>query len=41
MKREDLEALALSKEQIDKVCDLNNADVAPLKKELETAQEEL
>lgn len=41
MKREDLEALGLSKEQIDKVCDLNNADVAPLKKELETAQEDL
>lgn len=41
MKREDLEALGLSKEQIDKVCDLNNADVAPLEKELETEQEEL
>ena len=41
MKREDLEALGLSKEQIDKVCDLNNVDVAPLKKELETAQEDL
>lgn len=41
MKREDLEALGLSKEQIDKVCDLNNADVAPLKKELEAEQEEL
>lgn len=41
MKREDLEALGLTKEQVDKVCDLNNADVAPLKKELQKAQDDL
>lgn len=41
MKREDLEALGLDKKQIDGVCDLNNADVAPLKKDLATAQEDL
>ena len=41
MKREDLEKLGLTKEQIDKVCDLNNADVQPLKNELQKAQDDL
>lgn len=41
MKREDLEKLGLSKEQIDSVCDLNNEDVSPLKKELEQVQGDL
>ncbi len=34
MKREELENIGLTKEQIDKVCDLNNADVQPLKNEV-------
>lgn len=41
MKREDLEKLGLTKEQIDGVCDLNNADVQPLKKDLEKANTDL
>lgn len=41
MKREELEKLGLTKEQIDGVCDLNNADVQPLKKELEKANTDL
>ena len=41
MKREDLEKIGLTKEQIDKVCDLNNADVSPLKEELQKAQDDL
>lgn len=41
MKREDLEKLGLSKEQIDSVCDLNNADVAPLKADLQKAQDDV
>ena len=41
MKREDLEKLGLTKEQIDSVCDLNNADVQPLKDELQKAQDDL
>lgn len=41
MKREDLEKLGLSKEQIDSVCDLNNEDVFPLKKELEQTKDDL
>lgn len=41
MKREDLEKLGLSKEQIDGVCDLNNADVQPLKSDLQKAQDDL
>ena len=41
MKREDLEKLGLNKEQIDGVCDLNNADVQPLKNDLQKAQEDL
>lgn len=41
MKREELEKLGLTKEQIDGVCDLNNADVQPLKKDLEKANTDL
>lgn len=41
MKREELEAVGLSKEQIDKVCDLNNADVSPLKEDLQKAKDDL
>lgn len=41
MKREDLEKLGLTKEQVDSVCDLNNADVAPLKNDLQKAQDDL
>ena len=41
MKREDLEKLGLTKEQVDGVCDLNNADVQPLKTELQKAQDDL
>ena len=41
MKREDLEAIGLSKEQIDKVCDLNNADISPLKADLQKAKDDL
>lgn len=41
MKREDLEKLGLTKEQIDSVCDLNNKDVQPLKDELQKAQDDL
>lgn len=41
MKREDLEKLGLTKEQVDSVCDLNNADVQPLKNELQKAQDDL
>lgn len=41
MKREDLEKLGLTKEQVDKVCDLNNADVQPLKDQLQKAQDDL
>lgn len=41
MKREELEKLGLTKEQVDAVCDLNNADVQPLKAELQKAQEDL
>lgn len=40
MKREDLEKLGLTKEQIDGVCDLNNADVQPLKNDLQKAQDD-
>lgn len=31
MKREDLEKLGLTKEQIDSVCDLNNKDMKPVR----------
>ena len=41
MKREDLEKLGLTKEQVDSVCDLNNADVQPLKNDLQKAQDDL
>ncbi|MCM1232350.1 MAG: phage scaffolding protein [Ruminococcus flavefaciens] len=41
MKREELEKLGLTKEQIDKVCDLHNADMQPLKTDLETARNDL
>lgn len=41
MKREELEKIGLTKEQIDKVCDLNNADVQPLKSDLEKANNDL
>ncbi|MBD5515366.1 MAG: hypothetical protein HDR06_12205 [Lachnospiraceae bacterium] len=41
MKREELEKLGLTKEQIDKVCDLNNADVQPLKSDLEKLKADL
>ena len=41
MKREDLEALGLSKKQIDKVLDLHHEEYDPVKKDLEQAQEDL
>ena len=41
MKREDLEKLGLTKEQIDSVCDLNNADMAPVRAELTKAKDDL
>lgn len=41
MKREDLEALGLSKEQIDKVLDMHHSEYDPVKKDLETAQKDL
>lgn len=40
MKREDLEALGLSEEQIDKVLDLHHEEYDPVKKDLEQAQED-
>lgn len=41
MKREDLEALGLSKEQIDSVLDMHHKEYDPVKKDLETAQKDL
>lgn len=41
MKREDLEALGLSKEQIDKVLDMHHGEYDPVKKDLDQAQEDL
>lgn len=41
MKREDLEALGLSKEQIDKVCDMHHSELKPVKEELTKAQGDL
>lgn len=41
MKREDLEALGLSKEQIDKVLDMHHQEYDPVKKELETTKTDL
>lgn len=41
MKREDLEKLGLTKEQVDSVCDLNNKDMTPVKNDLQKAQDDL
>lgn len=41
MKREELEALGLTKEQIDKVLDIHHKEHDPVKKELDAAQEDL
>lgn len=41
MKREDLEALGLTKEQVDKVLDAHHAELGPVQKELETAKADL
>lgn len=41
MKREDLEALGMTKEQIDKVLDMHHTEYDPVKKELDTAQADL
>lgn len=41
MKREDLEAMGLSKEQIDKVLDAHHKELDPVQKELTKAQEDL
>lgn len=41
MKREDLEALGLTKEQIDKVLNMHHEEYDPVKKDLDTAQEDL
>ena len=41
MKREDLEAIELTKEQIDKVLDMHHEEYDPVKKELEKVQEDL
>lgn len=41
MKREDLKALGLTEEQIDKVLDMHHKEYDPVKKDLETAQEDL
>ena len=41
MKREELEALGLAKEQIDKVLDIHHKEHDPVKKELDAAQEDL
>lgn len=41
MKREDLEALGLSKEQIDKVLDMHHKEHDPVKNELENVQKDL
>ncbi len=41
MKREELEALGLNKEQIDKVLGIHHREHDPVKKELEAAQGEL
>jgi len=41
MKREDLEKLGLTKEQADAVCDLNDADMQPIKNDLQKAQDDL
>lgn len=41
MKREELEALGMTKEQIDKTLDLHHAEFDPVKKDLESAQKDL
>lgn len=41
MKREDLKALGLTEDQIDKVLDMHHEEYDPIKKDLETAQEDL
>lgn len=41
MKREELEALGLIKEQVDKVLDAHHAELGPVQKELEKAKEDL
>ena len=41
MKREELEAFGLSKEQIDKVLNKYHEEYDPVKKDLEAAQEDL
>lgn len=41
MKREELEAMGLTKEQIDKVLDKYHEEYDPVKKDLETAQKDL
>jgi predicted nucleic acid-binding Zn-ribbon protein len=41
MKREELEALGLTKEQVDKVLDAHHAELGPVQKELETAKADL
>ena len=41
MKREDLEALGMTKEQIDKVLDMHHKEYDPVKKDLDTAQTDL
>lgn len=41
MKREDLETLGVSKEQIDKILNLHHAEYDPVKKDLDAAKEDL
>lgn len=41
MKREELEALGMTKEQIDKVLDMHHSEYDPVKKELDTAKADL
>lgn len=41
MKREDLEALGMTKEQIDKVLDMHHKEYDPVKNDLDTAQADL
>lgn len=41
MKREDLEKLGLTKEQVDAVCDLHHEEMSPVKADLQKAQDDL
>lgn len=41
MKRDELEALGLTKEQVDKVLDMHHGELDPVQKELETKKNEL